>query len=404
MRRDEFGFGNQDRLEVWRLKGKVAERSIVWIPYDDAQAGARDVMWGEFLDSTHLATSSRAGKVVIWSFPELEPLTTFTLVDGAVPSLGPDRKQIAYCNGKEVGIYDVVRGEVIAQQATPQELQWPYLAFSPSGKRLGCVAFDKVLVWDVATGKLERTIPGAGIHVHGAIDYPDDGFILAGGKFLIDLENQLKLWTYDGQEKVVSVAGWTFFAVTAGEQQPGALVAAQIPQPAARDLLKKALSDPNLFVLRAGATVRLNLNGIPDAGQKEHVRKALTDRLQTIGCLAGDGGTIELAASMEGPKDRKISFFGSGDYTVKEYIGRARFVYQGETAWETTGTNVPFFVSLKQGENIGDHLRQREKPDYAFFDRVELPRFLQKPTKGQGAGNSLTLGKSNVTTAGLGSR
>ncbi len=401
MRRDEFGFGNQDRLEVWLLKGKNVVRSVVWTPYDDVQGAARDVLWGEFIDSTHLATSSRAGKVVIWSYPELEPLTTFSLVDGAVPALSPDRKRIAYCNGKEVGIYDIVRGEVIAQQATPQPLQWPYLAFSPSGKKLGCVASDKVLVWDVASGNLERTIPCTGIHVHGSIDYPDDNFVLAGGKFLIDLENQLKLWTYEGQEKVVSAAGWTFFAVTDGEQKPGALVAAQIPQPAVKDLLKKALTDPNLFVLRAGTTVRLNLAGIPDAAQREHVRSALTARLQAIGCQAGDNGTIELAASMEGPKVRQISYHGSGDYKVQEYLGRVKFVYQGDTAWETTGTNVPFVISLKRGENVGDHLRQREKPDYTFFDRVELPKFLQKPTKGQGPGNSLTLGQSRVTTTGI---
>ncbi len=82
MRRDEFGFGNLDRLEVWTLRGSKARRSLIWTPYDDARGGARDVMWGEFLDSSHLATSSRDGKVVIWSFPGLEPLTMFTLANG----------------------------------------------------------------------------------------------------------------------------------------------------------------------------------------------------------------------------------------------------------------------------------------------------------------------------------
>ena len=115
----------------------------------------------------------------------------------------------------------------------------------------------------------------------------------------------------------------------------------------------------------------------------------------------GAKGTIELAASMEGPKERKISYFNSGDYTVQEYRTKLRFVYQGQAAWETSGTNVPFIISLKQGENIGSHLKAREKPDYAFFERVELPKLLQKPTAGQGSGGSLTLGQSKITTAGV---
>jgi hypothetical protein len=105
---------------------------------------------------------------------------------------------------------------------------------------------------------------------------------------------------------------------------------------------------------------------------------------------------------MEGPKDREVRYmFGGGDYKVQEYTARLKFVYQGQPAWETSGTNVPGVVSLKKGENIADKLRESEKPDYGFFNRVQLPKFLQKPAQGQGAGSSLTLGQSNITTSGL---
>lgn len=404
MRREEFGFGNQDRLEVWTLKGSQVQRRIAWTPYDDAQGAGRDVLWGEFIDSSRFATSSRAGKVVIWSFPKLEPLATFILADGAVPGLSPDRKRIGYSNGKEIGVYDLDRGELIAQQPAPQPLQWPSVAFSPSGKRLACCALDKVLIWDVASGKLERTIPCTGIQVEGSVQFPHDDFVLVSGKFLLDVENQLKLWSYEGAERTVSAAGWTFFAVTDGEQNPGALIAAQIPQPAAQTLLKKALTQPDLFVLRAGVTVRLNLNGIPDPAQRDQVRQALVGRLEKIGCQTGGNGTIELAASMDGPKDRDVRYmFGGGDYKMKEYTARLKFIYQGQTAWETASSNVPGVISLKQGENVGQKLREFEKPNYAFFEHVELPRFLQKPTQGPGQGpsGSLTLGHSRVTTGGL---
>jgi hypothetical protein len=401
MRRTESGFGNCDRLEVWTLDGSRVQKEVVWIPYGDVQGGGRDVMWAEFIDAEHLATSSRGGHVAIWKFPEIEPVCHFTTVEGAVPALSPDRKLIAYSNSTEMGVVDVEKREVVAQQATPGRLQWPYLAFSPSGRRIGCVAFDKVLVWDAASGKLEQTIPCPGLTVHGGIDFPDEGFILANSKYLIDLENQLKFWTYDGQEQVVSAGGWAFFAVTDGERNPGALLPAQIPHPAARELLKKALTDPNLFVLKAGTTVKLNLTGIPDAAQRDTVQQALAKRLQSIDCKIGENGTIELAATIEGPKDREVSFRRSGDYKMKEYLSRVRFVYQGQPTWEATATNVPFIVTLKKGENIGTHLSQREKPDYDFFSRVEIPKFLQKPVAGQGAGRSLTLGQSRLSTNGI---
>jgi hypothetical protein len=403
MRRDEFGFGNLDRLEVWTLSGDKVNRRLVFTPYDADQGAARDVMWAAFIDADRLATGSRAGKLVVWKYPEIEAECTFDTVDGAVPALSPDRSLIAYCNGSDVGLFDVNKREVVAQQPTPEKLQWPFLNFSPSGKRLACIAFDKVLAWDVASGKLERQIPAAGLNIHNdnVFAFPDENTILAGNQFLIDLENQLKLWTYSGHEFVRGAGNYAFFGVTAGEQQPGALIAASLPHPAAKDLLKKALTDPSLFVLKAGTTVTLNVAGIADPTQRDRVTKGLTERLKAIDCQVGPNGTIELAAFVEGPKQRDVSYINSGDYKVQEYIVRVRFVYQGQPAWETSSSNVPGFIVLNDGENIEGYLRAHEKPDYTFFERVELPKFLQKPAAGAGGGGSLTLGQSQVTTSGV---
>lgn len=402
MRSEEFGFGKHDRLEVWIPKGKKVSKTVSWIPYNTENGAARDVTWAEFISPSQLATANSGGRVVIWKFPKIEPICYFDTENGAVPALSPDRKWIAFTASSIVGVFDVEKQEVIAQEATPQKLNSPNLVFSPSGKKLGCVAFDKVLVWDVATGELEREIPCTGLHVNGNIEFPDENFVLVGNQFLIDLENQLKLWTYERAEQVHVSDGVTYFALTDGDKKPGVILPMQIPHPAARDLLKKALSDPNLFVLKAGTSVRIDINGIPDPAQKERVAKALSKRLESIGCKGGTTGTIDVVASVEGPKDTKLRFRGSGEYNFKEYISRVKFVYQGQTAWESVTSNGPgFMVVLAAGENMESHLRAREKPSYEFFDKVQLPKFLQKPTGDKGAGNSLTIGKSQVTTAGL---
>ena len=400
MRRDEFGFGNLDRLEVWSVKSGKVEKRLICTPYAEVEGAPRDVMWAEFLDSEHLATASRGGKIAIWKFPEFEPICWFQAVDGR-PALSADRKLIAYSTGTDVGLFDVEKRQVVAQQSTPMKLQWPILAFSPSSKRLGCIAFDKVLMWDVATGKLEQSFTPTGIMIKDSIEFPDEDYLLGNGKFLIDMPNQLKFWQYDGVDQMRCINGVAYMGVSAGHAAPGALLTMQLPHGGAKDLLKKALTDPTLFVLRAGTTVKLDLNGIPDVAQRAAIEQALTKRLATIDCKPGPTGTIDLVASMEGPKDRELQYHFSGTYKTKEFITRLKFVYQGQPAWETSGTNIDFIISLKRGDNIENHLRQREKPDYTFFDRVELPKFLQKPTAGQGVGRSLTLGQSTVTTAGL---
>lgn len=401
MRREEFGFGNLDRLEVWTVDGTEVSKSAIWTPYGDDQGAARDVLWAEFVDDATLATSSREGKVVLWKFPEIEPLCTFVLANGAVPALSPDRKLIAWSNGSNIGLFDVARREIIARQQLPEKLQWPYLAFSPSGRKLACVATDKILEWDVATGTLERLIPAAGLSIHGGIDFPAEGFLLANGKYLVDLENQLKLWSYEGQDETRAAGGWTFFATFEGDKNPGSLVVAHLPHHGAMELLKKSLTDPNLFVVKAGTTVKLNVAGIPDQSQQGMVRSALVKQLAAIGCQEGAAGSVELVAMVEGPKERTVSFHRAGDFKVQEYISRVRFVFQGATAWEKFSSSVPGVLMLKSGENVGSVLRDREKPNYSFFENVEFPKFVQKPAAGNGPGRSPTLGKSRVGTKGI---
>jgi hypothetical protein len=259
-----------------------------------------------------------------------------------------------------------------------------------------------VLAWDVATGKLQSEIPAGHMHVHGSIEFPHDDFLLGGDHFLVDLPNQLKLWEYQGQFKVRAVGGWTFFAL-ADHNQNGALLPIQIPHPAALELEKKALSQPDLFIFRAGTTVRLDVNGIPDAEQQNKVRLSLTKRLQQMDCKVGPDGTIDLVAFVTGPKEREISYIAAGTYKVQEYGTRLKFDYQGKTVWETGGTNVPHFLMLRGGETIETHLRNNEKPQYTFYDNVELPKFLQKPTEGGvgPGGGSVMLGRSQVTVAGI---
>ena len=400
MRRNVFGFGNLDRLEVWSIVNSKISRGLSWTPYEDVSGAARDVMWAEFLDNDRLVTSSRGGKVVVWEFETLKPLYQFQLENGAVPTLSSDRKTIAFCANERVGLIDVETRKLIAMRSTPGKLQWPYVAFSPDGTRLACIAFDRILVWNATNGELLHDFKTPGISIHGNIDFPDNNFLLANNTYLIDLQNHLKLWQYTGASEVQSIAGTTFFAM-ANHRAPGALIAAELPHPAAHTLLEKAINRPDLFIFKEGTRVKLDVSGIP-VPQQKRVRDALTKKLQTMNCPVADNGTIQLVASISGPKQKEMTFTRSGTYKVTEYTSNLEFKYEGKSAWSTRSTNLPHFVSIKRGENLSDILKKKSQgPSYHLYDSVVLPKFLQNPTGGKGARAQQTLGTSRITANGI---
>ncbi|MBW3595817.1 MAG: hypothetical protein KY475_00925 [Planctomycetes bacterium] len=400
MRRNEFGFGKHDRLEIWSIRGKEVARHLIWTPYDDARGADRDVMWAEFIDATTLATASRGGKVALWNVGTAAPICHFQLVGGAVPALSEDRRWIAFASDSKVGLFDVQKREIAVLSETPTKLTWPYVAFSPEGTQLACTAQDRILVWDTATGELKRNFNTPGIHIHGAIDFPDENFLLANNQYLIALDSQIKLWQYHDVGHVQTKGGNTFIPQSP-HNRPGTLLAVKVPHAEAVSLLQKALTQPDLFVFREGSAVTLDVSGVPDS-HREQVAKSLTAKLQEMNCKVGPGGTITLAAKVEGPKQRTVSYHRSGDHQVQEYRTRLTFIYQGKPAWETSGTNIPGIITLRKGENVGGVLQKASQgPAYGFYDRVVLPKFLQKPADNQGPGGGQTLGSSRVTPDGL---
>lgn len=405
MKRDEFGHGNQERLEVWNVSAKSASKGIQLIPYEESSGGDRDIAWGAFIGTDRVATQSGGGDLVVWTLEDMKPLFRLKVQGGSRPAISPDQKWLAFATGKEVAILDLTEGEVVAMQTTPQ-VQWPNLAFSPGQKRLGMAAFDRLFVWDFENGELYREMPYQGMFVHGHITWPSDDHVLLGNRYLIDLENEVRLWDYQGGEFVHQYGGTTWFVVSDG-QKPGALLGAQLPPPAVKDALAKAMAAPDFFVLKPGTVVKIDVSGV-DAAGKEFVEKALVARLKEAGFESGPNGTIDLVAQTEIGPQREVSYhtfgqFGSKTYNVRDYFSRVKFVYKGQQVWQTGIGSVPGFVHLGQNETMEDFLKKSEKFNFDWFGKVDVPKLLQKPqeaTNGNNASPVATVGSTRLTTAG----
>lgn len=400
MCRDEWGFGNHDRVELWTLSPSGVSRTLEWFPYGDAEGGNRDVKWAAFLDEERLVTLGGAGKLVVWKAQEARPLYHLTIDGGSTPALTPDRKFLVFSTGKQVGVLDVDAAQVVAMMSTPQQLTWAKLCLSPDATRLACLSHDKLYVWNFANGELYRDTPLTGQGMNGEIIWPEGSYLLVGKKELFDIENQVRVWSYSGHEQVESANGMCAFVVSAGEKNPGALVLARVPPPTLEQTLARAMKAPDFFVVKPGVTVKLNFAGLPDAQERAKAETTITKKLEELGMKTGASGSIELVATAEPGEEKEISYHGFGispwkEYKVREYVTRLKFVYKGQVVWQTQGSSVPTFISLKEGETIEQVLRRSERADYSLFERVEFPKMLMKPMGPDG------LGASKVSVAGI---
>jgi WD40 repeat protein len=145
--------------------------------------------------------------------PVSEPLRTLqAATDEMISALAfsPDGKQLATgsFNGG-VQLWDVASGRL---QRTPEghRNDVPALAFTRDGKALVTGSEDRtVKLWDVATGRLKETLPSQR-QVINAIALSPDGRVLATGGG----GNSVQLW---------DTASWQPMRVLQGDEDPGAL-------------------------------------------------------------------------------------------------------------------------------------------------------------------------------------
>ncbi|TWT46988.1 hypothetical protein KOR42_42560 [Thalassoglobus neptunius] len=397
MRTTKFGFGNSSELQVWRIQGRSINVERVMTPHQDDWKSNNDLNWAAFIDRNTFVTKSSGGIVAFWDMDTFQPICDFKVDGGSRPALSIDRKTLAFSTGKKIGLFDTQSREVICLQSTPRKLQWPNLAFSPSGKQLGCIAFNSILIWNTETGELYRDFETPGLNINGKLEFSDEDFVLAGGRYLIELENMIKLWDYEGAGSVNAIGGVTFFAVNP-HKKGGALMPTLVPHDAALDALDAALNEPDLFIFRKGSSVRLDLNGISGQHRAE-VEADLRKKLSDLDVQVTDSAPVTIKCTVTGPNSKKMTYTRFGTYDVQIYNTKIEFLYEGKVAWQSSGTNIPHFVRIGADENLGDVLRKKsQQADYSFYKNIVLPRFLQKPNDGNQQNNRArqTIGNSKV--------
>ncbi len=282
------------------------------------------------------------------------------------------------------------------------------IVFRPDGERIALTTPTRVQVWEFSTGAMYRDIGfSTPFSRFREPTWPSPGYILIGGRFLMDLERHTLLWEYRPGANVGRVAATQIIArrlwFLATNEKQRALIPFSVPDAAIRDVISHIQPDQTL-VLQPGMEVTLDVQVEGTPQQREQIRDAFAKNLADNGLRLTDDAPVQVVARTDrGEIEQKgYSRFGGllphekVEYgTFQGYISRVTILIDGKVAWQVTSrTSAPDDLRLEGGESVSQALKRHESPDLVFFDRVFLPKYLCVPC------DTYTFGATELTPAG----
>ncbi len=389
------------QLGTVRLQGKKIVPIDLWTPYEamTEPPKEKDVTFAAFINDGKFLTVSQNGRVVIWDFATRKPVRRFNYHGACQPSLSNDRKYLAICGGDIFGIVNLEdESEIPSVKAAPGMNYWLSSSFSPSCKSFAAATMQKLMVWDVASGDVlfEGSIPG--LSTAGKLLFPDEDFVMVNNDKLIEFSTGIKLWRYHGADPN-SVNGEIVF-VHIG-QEGGKIMPISIPHDGARAMLAEAKAQSDLFILKKGAPVALDLRSVPRQYQGE-VRDLLMDNIEKMEFKYSENAPVTIKATITGPTQEAISYHFAGNFVVNQYNSIVSIEYDGKSIWAQRSTNVPGAVSGRDQADIKHQLDEAgRQPNTKFFGGVRLPDFLQKPSADGKPQDQQMLGSSQINNKGV---
>lgn len=139
-------------------------------------------------------------------------------------AISPDGKSFATCSADgAVIVWDLASGSLqrtldgttdadVDESAAEKEISFTSLAYSPNGLTLAAATGDQVMLFDPKTGRSLATLKDAQYPSIKSLEFSPDGRILAiaSGKSFAEVdEDTLTLWDVTGKKKIRSLAGAT---------------------------------------------------------------------------------------------------------------------------------------------------------------------------------------------------
>ncbi len=378
---------------VWKVAGDALEPVRVWDPQDPNNIHKDAPSFARFIDADHVVCVNFPNKLSVWNVPEARAIWTIDLANGSEPVVSPGGKYLAAAVGDRICLFDALTGKTAGcLQDVPGAIGT--LSFRPDGVQCAVVSPQRVVVWDLQTGKVYRDISLSRSVPTGSVDWLYGGYLLCGGSSLVDLERRIVIWKYLADSTGGEPGGWGefggqfWYALQADGLQGRALYPAVLPHEDVRRVAA-GLDPEQLLAVRPGAAVTLDVRVQGDAAEQQQVQQALTARLQAAGMTVGQGTALVLQATTETGKSREMSYRAFGrplgeaeKVTITEQISRLKILEQGKPIWEgALYGGGPAFLEIKKGQTLQEALAPYQKPNLKYFSQVNLPQYVARPAE-----------------------
>jgi hypothetical protein len=338
------------------------------------------------------------------------------LTGSAAFALSPNGKYLAASVESGIVVFDPLTGKTLGRLRS-EPLPQAVLSFDTDGKHLAAMAPGHVVVWDFEKGEEYRNIFFPTATFPSNLDWVADGYLLAGGSKLIDLERRIVLWEYRPpsvgrpNERKFGELGGVFWYAAGNSRQQG-IIGVQLPHSDAKHKAA-SLDAKELLVLKPGANVKLTVRIRGNPGEQEKATDDLTAQLKQLGIGIDTSSPLVLAAVTESGKTQQKSYrsFGAGfgDHNVNtvnvaEQIARIRLMEGANVLWEAASiSGAPVFVHREGNQSLQQAIDQQGQPNTGFFSSVQLPQYLARPGDGGAYGASVLTetGIRNVPIATL---
>jgi hypothetical protein len=401
---DAFGFGENRELGTFLIRDGALVEESVFVPFPDLPVSGVDVEAADFVGDHHLLAVSESGRVSLWNLETLREECGFDLKGNVRIATGPDPSIVAFADEEKFGLFDISRQKFLGVSRLPDGIKRPEIAVSPDGSRLVLAVQDKAVVVDMRNGETELELPLSSVGLQ-TIEFASNDFLLASSSDLYSIPDRMLVWSYSGAAHSTSVGGTTFF-VSGRPETKGTVIPVALPDFSAAGALETARTQPDLYVVRPGVEVKIDVSQVP-AQFRQAVQIALSKQLKERDLTVAEESDVVFVAKITGPEQKVVEYgsfgFGGGGaaYEISEYESTLEIQWNGDVAWRKKLTNAPGGITAKKGQSIQDALREATaQPNLKMFEQSGIPAYVPKPDGSKVKSNN-ALGHSSVDDLGL---
>jgi hypothetical protein len=323
--------------------------------------------------------------LVLWRLDGKTPRAIYKIdgVDGGV-ALSPGRAHLAAMVSGSLGVFRTIDGKLLARMADARP-GFGSLAFNADGTRLASVVGQRVCVWNVANGELERNFDCLELRT-GSVSWLDDNHLLTGGSDVVDIQRRLILWRYEGTHLPAAFhAGWQWLVMQSGNTLgivPAKLLHEEVLATA------RGLDPDAILALKPGTKVTLDIQ----IGGEEQTKaeEALRADMQENGFTVAPDQPVRLTARIAtGPTEteeygRHAFSRDTQHVTLTEKRYEVELMIDGQSAWKqislVQSSRGSLVILRREGETV-QQAADRENAQRASSFRFDasLPRYVVHP-------------------------